>query len=131
MEKKLTKKLSKFFLEKPIAKTIVFAISVVLSGVLASAFVTEISYEDGLHWSEFYKKGAFWLIILYLIVVGIYNYFIYQLDISVEKFRDKDYSRAYVFRACLPDFVDKCKEEINNGTGLSGVKSLNEFLKTM
>ena len=120
-----------FFQQNPIAKTIVFAISVVLSGVLASAFVTEISYEDGLHWSEFYKKGAFWLIILYLIVVGIYNYFIYQLDISVEKFRDKDYSRAYVFRACLPDFVDKCKEEINNGTGLSGVKSLNEFLKTM
>lgn len=124
-------KLSIFFQKNPIAKTIVFAVSVVLSGVLASAFVSDISFSDGLHWGEFYKKRTFWLIVIYLIIVGIYNYFIYQIDVSVEKFIDKDYSRAYIFRACLPDFVEKCREEINSGKGLEGVKNLNDFLKTM
>lgn len=124
-------KLSIFIQKHPIAKTIVFAVSVVLSGILASAFVTDISYNDGLHWGEFYKKGTFWLIVIYVIIVGVYNYFIYQIDVSVEKFIDKNYSRAYIFRACLPDFVEKCKEEINSGIGLEGVKNLNEFLKKM
>lgn len=65
-----TSKIKGFFIKKPIAKTIVFAISVVLSGILASAFVTEITYPDGLHWSEFYKKWSFWLIVIYLIKVS-------------------------------------------------------------
>ena len=124
-------RLSTFFLKNPIAKTLVFAVSVVLSGILASSFVAEITTLEGLQWSLFYKKCSFWLIVLYLIVVGIYNYFIYQVDVSVERFMDKEYSRAYVFKACLPDFVEKCREEINSGQGLAGVKSLNDFLKKM
>lgn len=126
-----TNKLSSLFLKHPIAKTLVFAVSVVLSGILASAFVTEINHEDGLHWLEFYKTISFWLIIIYLVFVGLYNYFIYQVDVSIEKFMDKAYSRAYVFNACLPEFVEKCKEEIKAGTGLSGVKNLNDFLNMM
>ena len=126
-----TNKVTDFFIKNPIAKTIVFAISVVQSGILASAFVSEISHPDGLHWSEFYSKWSFWLILIYLVIVGIYNYFIYQIDVSVEKFMNKEYSRAYLFRACLPDFVEKCREEIKNGSGLEGVKNLNEFLNNM
>lgn len=124
-------KLSIFFQNNPIAKTIVFAISVVLSGVLTSAFVADISHEDGLHWTESYEKSTFWYIVIYLIIVGIYNYFIYQIDVSVEKFKDKKFTRAYVLKACLPEYVEKCKEEINNGRGLDGVKNLNDFLKNM
>ena len=124
-------KFSKVIVEHPIIKTIVFGCSVVLSGILTSAFVNDISYPDGLHWREFYLKGTFWWIVLYLILVGLYNYYLYRLDVSVEKFMDNEYSRAYIFSACIPEFVDKCKEEISQGTGIEGAKRLIDFLKTM
>lgn len=124
-------KLSAFILTHPAVKTIVFAFSVLLSGVLTSAFVFEISTETGLKWDEFYTKDTFWYIVVYLLFVGIYNYYIYQVDSSVELFMDKEYSRAYVFKACMPEFVEKCKEEITNGTGIEGVKRLNDFLNKM
>jgi hypothetical protein len=117
-----------FFLSKPLAKTIVFGVSVILSGVLCSAFVAEITTKEGLIWGDFYKKWTFWFIVLYLIIVFYYNVFIYRAEKSVEKFMDANYSKAYIIRSCMQDIVEKAKVEVNSTKGIKGAEHLMEFL---
>ena len=121
-------RLTIFFLSKPLAKTIVFGISVFLSGILCSAFVAEITTKDGLLWGDFYKKWTFWFIVLYLLLVFSYNVFIYRAEKSVEKFMDENYCKAYVIRSCMQDIVEKAKDEINSTKGIKGAEHLIEFL---
>lgn len=121
-------KIAAFFLSKPLAKTVVFAVSVILSGILCSAFVAEITTPEGLQWRYFYQKWSFWLIILFLVIVFVYNVFIYRAEKSVEKFMDANYSRAYIIRSCMQDIVEKAKMEVNSTKGIKGAEHLLDFL---
>lgn len=121
-------KVATFFLTHPLAKTAVFVVSVLLSGILSSAFVTEINTPKGLQWGLFYKTLSFWLIILYVFLVAYYNIFIYRAETSIEKFMDDRYSRAYILRSCMQDIVDKAKVEINSTKGIKGAEHLMDFL---
>ena len=123
--------IANFFLTNPIAKTVVFVVSVLLSGVLCSAFVAEISSSNGLQWGEFYKKTSFWLIVVYAVFVGYYNVFIYKAETSIEKFKDADYSRAYILHSCMQDIVDKAKDEIQSTKGIKGAEHLIDFLNKL
>lgn len=107
----LTKKISK----SPAIKTGIFIISVILSGVLCSAFITEITLENELHWSMFYTKITFWLIILYCIIVYLYNRFVYKLETDILNFLDDNYCLAYMRKECLPELVEKYKEDVRLG----------------
>ena len=122
-------KVSVFFLSKPLAKTIVFAISVILSGILCSTFVAEITTPDGLQWGAFYRKWSFWAIVVFLIVVFLYNRFIYRVEKSVEKFMDDNYCKAYIIRSCMQDIVEKAKVEVNSTKGIKGAEHLLDFIK--
>lgn len=56
----------------PLGRTIGFTISVLLSGVLASAFVTEITVQGQLEWSGFYTKKTFWALIILMLIYLLY-----------------------------------------------------------
>lgn len=60
------------WIESPFGRTIGFATSVLLSGVLASAFVTEITVQGQLEWSIFYTKKTFWALIILMFAYLVY-----------------------------------------------------------
>lgn len=126
-----TSKIEKYTLENPWIKSIVFFFSVIISGVLCSAFVAEITIEGIIVWTICYKKLSFWLIILYMILVVIYNIFIYRQENNIKNFMDIEYCKAYIIKACMPDLIEQYKKDIRSGKGNQGVSDLMVQLKKM
>ena len=108
-------KIKESILNSPGIKTIIFVLLVMLSGILCSAFVFEISTESGLIWNQFYTKKTFWMIVIYTVVVYFYNKLLYFHEKNVLKFLDDDYCLAYIRKECLPEIVNKYKEDIKSG----------------
>ncbi len=115
-------KLKEYILKTPEIKTLIFILSVLLSGILCSAFVAEITINNALDWASFYKASSFWFIIVYSILLYLYNRFIYRFEKNILNFLDDNYCLAYIRRECLPEIVNKYKQDIKSG------KQPNEFI---
>lgn len=63
------KKLLKNIKEYPEVRTGIFLFSVIISGILSSAFVTEISKNGELIWKDFYKAYTFGGLLVYSIII--------------------------------------------------------------
>lgn len=113
----------------PLFKTLAFAFSVIISGVLCSAFVTEITGSE-LEWGGFYKTISFWLIILFLILVLIYNFKFYKDEKDIEKFYNEVYCSAYMKSELLPEMAEYYKREIKNGN-LGQLKEAKSVFKDL
>jgi len=105
----------KIWLLTPVGKTIIFVASVILSGILCSAFVTEITGQGKLRWTYFYKSYSFYAIIIYIIILYFYNKFIYVKEKDIMMFLDQDYCKAYIKSRSLPAMMTKYEEMINQG----------------
>lgn len=124
-------KFGKYLFENPWIKSVVFFFSVIISGVLCSAFVAEITIDGVIEWNLCYKKTTFWVIILYMILVIIYNAFIYYQENNVKNFMDIEYCKAHIIKACMPDLIEQYKKDIRSGKGNQGVVDLMVQLKKM
>lgn len=117
----------------PEVKTIFFVFSVIISGVLCSAFVTEITIDGFLNWSLFYKATSFWIVLIYAILIYLYNRIVYKYEKNILKFLDDDYCVAYIRQQCLPELVDKYKKDLKLGKLPKDLidikKELNKFNK--
>jgi len=108
-------KIKKSIKEYPEIRTGIFIFSVLISGILCSAFVTEISLNGKLIWKSFYKAYTFWGLILYSILIYLYNRFIYKFEKNMMNFLDDDYCKAYIVQSCLPELIDKYKNDLKSG----------------
>ncbi|HEY5592779.1 MAG TPA: hypothetical protein VIK55_17390 [Paludibacter sp.] len=110
-------------------KTIIFVLSVILSGILCSAFVTEITINGVVTWKVFYKTNTFWFIILYCIVIYFYNKVVYKYEKNMLNFLDDDYCLAYIRQQCLPELVVKYKTDLKSGKLPKDVIDIKKELK--
>ena len=55
------------------------------------------------------------MIVIYTVVVYFYNKLLYFHEKNVLKFLDDDYCLAYIRKECLPEIVNKYKEDIKSG----------------
>lgn len=76
----------KKWLLTPSGKTIIFVLSVIVSGILSGSFVTQITIEGKLVWKLFYKTLSFYLVVLYIIALYFYNKYIYVQEKDVMEF---------------------------------------------
>ena len=113
----------------PEIKTIVFVLSVILSGILCSAFVTEITVNGKLQWITFYKAFSFWFILVYCIVIYLYNRFVYKYEKNMLNFLDDDYCLAYIRQQCLPELVVKYKSDLKSGKMPKDIIDIKKELK--
>lgn len=117
----------------PEVKTVVFVFSVIISGVLCSAFVTEITVDGVLNWSLFHKATSFWIVLAYSILIYLYNRIVYKYEKNVLRFLDDDYCVAYIRQQCLPELVEKYKKDLKLGKQPKDLidikKELNKFNK--
>lgn len=114
----------------PLIKTLVFAFSVILSGVLCSAFVTEITDNGALEWGNFNKAKSFWLIIGFIILVFFYNLKFYKNEKNIEKFYNEVYCSAYMKSELLPEMAEFYKREIKKGN-LGQLKEAKSVFKDL
>lgn len=118
-------------LESPLGRTIGFAGSVLLSGVMCSAFVTEITVNGQLAWNICYTKRTFWILILMFVVYLLYSIFIYRNELRREAFSDDQFCREYLRSTCLPEFANKLKELIRRGNSSAELVEVHAFYEKL
>ena len=124
-------KIKKSIKEYPEIRTGIFIFSVLISGILCSAFVTEISLHGKLIWKSFYKAYTFWGLILYSILIYLYNRFIYKFEKNMMNFLDDDYCRAYIVQSCLPELINKYKNDLKSGKEGGELIDISKELKKL
>lgn len=117
-----------WLLVSPLGKTFGFFISVILSGVFSGALITEITIEGNLDWSTVHEAKSFYVLLGLLIVIYVYNRFLYQEEQSVRKFLDNDYCRAYVKSKALPELAGEYRKIIRDR---KNIKNLNDWEKEL
>lgn len=118
-------------LESPLGRTVGFAGAVLLSGVMCSAFVTEITVDGKLAWDICYRKPTFWLLILMIAVYLLYSIFIYRNEKYREDFADDQFCREYLRSTCLPEFANKLKELIRRGNSSAELIEVHAFYEKL
>ncbi|TAH00129.1 MAG: hypothetical protein EAZ15_09800 [Sphingobacteriales bacterium] len=113
----------------PEVRTGIFILSVLLSGILCSGFITEITLNGKLEWSSFYQTTTFWILCVYTIVLYLYNRFIYLHEKNILKFLDDDYCKAYIINQCLPEITERYKKDIKDGKQLTELIDIRAELK--
>ena len=63
-----------YTIRSPLIKTIIFVFSTIVSGVLAAAFVFEISPLGKINWSFTWRAAFFYMILLWVAKIAGYNY---------------------------------------------------------
>jgi hypothetical protein len=124
-------KLKGLILNSPLFKTLIFGISTILSGVLASAFVVEISPSSELKWETFYRTRSFYGLVGLLILLYVYNRAAYAYEINMLRFQDRDYCIAYIRSKCLPELAERTRRNIREGTGGELKDAMDELRKVL
>jgi magnesium-transporting ATPase (P-type) len=124
-------KLKQLIKESPGLRTGIFFFSVIISGVLCSAFVGEITQNGKLIWKDFYQTISFWGIMIYVIIIYTYNRFLYIYEKNILRFLDDDYCKAYIVQACLPEIIEKYKEDIRGGKDVNEIIDISKELKKL
>lgn len=101
--------------QSPALKTFFSALSLVATGVLASAFVVEINTPTGLVWSNFYRAKSFYGLFVLFLLLFFYNRALYEFETDVDRFLDKDYCTAYMRSQCLPEAAERYRQAIRTG----------------
>lgn len=115
----------------PEIKTLIFILSVLISGILCSGFITEITKDGKLDWTAFYNAVTFWLLIGYSFVIYLYNRFIFKFEKNILKYLDENYCKAYIVNACLPEITERYKQDLRSGKKTSEMIDINKELKKL
>lgn len=115
--------------KSPLIRATINFVFIIVSGVLCSAFVTEINTLNGLSWMLFYKTKTFYLIIALFYLFYLYNKFLYKLELNINAFISDEYCKAYVRSQCLPALANKYRELIEKGESSDDVKEIHQALK--
>lgn len=115
----------------PLGKTIVFVSSVIISGILCGTFVTEITVNGTLYWKKFNSTISFYLLVLYVVILYLYNRFIYVREKDIFNFLDEDYCKAYIRSRSLPAMMLRFESIIENGQNSSELIEIQNQLEEL
>ncbi|WP_375583924.1 hypothetical protein [Cyclobacterium xiamenense] len=124
-------KILNYIRDLPEVRTGIFILSVLLSGILCSGFITEITINGKLEWFTFYKTTTFWLLCAYAVLLYLYNRFIYLHEKNILRFLDDDYCKAYIINQCLPEITERYKKDIKEGKQLTELIDIRAELKKL
>lgn len=82
---------------------------------MAGLFVCEITLSGIIEWKVFYKAKSFRYILLWLLLVYLYNSFLYRKETDILKFKDEDYCKAYIRSQCLPAVAARYRNAVRSG----------------
>lgn len=110
---KARERLGRYLLENPIAKTSLFVLTVILSGILCSAFVAELSTtQDGIKWSTFSDKLSFYWLIFIIVLDFIYNWFSNSYESEIMKYSDEKWLLSNMRKELFGTYMEHMKKQI-------------------
>ncbi|MBU4639422.1 hypothetical protein [Bacillus toyonensis] len=112
---KLRNKLEHIIVDSPLIETVIFAASVIVSGVLCGSFVNELTVDNKVQWQNTFKISPTYFILFYLMCVYIYNKFMFNVRRRVKNFASEEFLSAYVKSQLLPEIVADFKKSIRKG----------------
>lgn len=115
--------------ESPGWKTLFSVLFPIIAGVLASAFVVDISGPAGLEWRSFYHSTSFYILLFLVLIMLVYNSSLYRYERDIRRFLDTDYCTAYMVSECLPELAERTKQEIRQGGVKQFAKAMDEVRK--
>ncbi|MFJ7682618.1 hypothetical protein [Peribacillus butanolivorans] len=113
---KLKSKLSDILEKSPLFETLIFAGSVIFSGILTGAFINELTVNNEIQWKNAFKIVPTYLILIYLVILYHYNKFLYNERLEINNFKDDVFLSAYVKKELVPEIVTDFKKNIREGT---------------
>lgn len=128
MSNRIAESIFGYIYKSPAFKTWAFVLSVILSNILGGAFLMEIFIKGVIRWDMFYLTKSFYLIIIWGIVVYVYNRYAYIYEMDIIKFKDNEYCSAYIRSQCLPELAKKYNESIKNGQ-MSELRNIMQAVK--
>jgi hypothetical protein len=111
----LAKRTLVLLLNSPGWRTVASVVSLLVSGILTSAFVAEITTSQGLAWRTAPERVSFYLLVGFGCISFAYNRAVFRYDTRVERFLDDDYCKAYMRSQCLPEAARRYQELIRAG----------------
>lgn len=109
--------IGEYIVQSPLLRTLTFVLTTVLTGILCSAFVSEMTIENGkIDYVHFYNAESFKYLVIVVEVYFIYNWLTYSLDADILKYSDERYVNAYITKKSLPDVVKQVSKKLEDGT---------------
>ena len=116
--------------DNPLAKTIGFFVSVMLTSIFSSALVVDITDTKGkLVWSNVWHSYITLLLAIILVLDFVYYWFVYQADIDVIQYGDDNFYANYIRQQSLPTLANRYIDDIKAGKRIEPVKSFLDNLK--
>ena len=112
----LRERVGMYLLDSPIVRTSLFVLTVILSGILCSAFVSELNTVQGaIEWGSFYNKLSFYWLLFIVIVDFIYNWFGNSTESDILKYSNKDWLMSYLRSKTIDTLVEQLNDQIKKG----------------
>lgn len=102
-----------------------------LAGVLAGAFVVDLTSPHGLVWARFYRVWTFYGLCLLALAQYCYQKALFAHETSIANFRDVGYCEAFMVSQCLPEVARQAKQKIRNGEGGEFKQAMDEIRKVI
>lgn len=120
-----------YVLESPFWKTFISVILPILTAFFSGTLVVEITSGTGLNWKDILRAKSFYVLILLILFIYIYNRAVYLKDKETMRFLDNDYCVAYMRSQCLPEAAKRFKELIRDGQGGEFKQAMDELKKVL
>ena len=99
----------------PSARTAASIVSAVGIGVFSNTLVAEITTPAGIKWSSFYSTVSFYVVVLFSVLIFLYNRWLYLYESDIQNFRDIEFCIAYARSRLLPEQIERYRQQIRDG----------------
>lgn len=102
--------------------------TVIISGVLCSGFVTEITVNGKLVWANFYLSKCFWGIIAFVVIIYAWLWLSHVKHKKQVAVLNEKFCKDYIMRKTLPALADEVKRDIKNGKGAEKLVNVMDMI---
>lgn len=122
----------KQLLYSPMGRAFSAMISTFGSGLICSATITDITVDGKLVWSNLKTSNEFWILIGFFVILVVYYYFMYQIDVvneaALADYQDHELLVAMARKEQMKELKKWSKKQAKLGN-LDKLHSLDQFLK--
>lgn len=110
------------------AQAIGIIFTVIISGVLCSGFVAEITMKGKLVWANFYLSKCFWGIIVFIVIICAWLWLSHVKRKKQVTVLSKKFCKDYIMRKTLPALAEEVKRDIKNGKGTEKLVNVMDMI---
>ena len=119
------------FTQKPWSKVLIYTLCPIIIGVISNVYVMDISSNEGMKFTNSFNKISFYLLLLFILIIGIYNFIVFRHEKDLLKFKNRDYCIIYMRSQLLPELAESYKKRIKEGQIDDMEKTMEDFKRML